>query len=354
MRKTWAERLTIWEIELTFWEFRENPMSTILRAAALTNFEQIAQACGLDARALVTEVGLPLRCLVEPDLRIPAHQTVALLELAAERAREPAFGLRMAASRRLSNLGPLGLLLRDQPTLRHALQELARHVHLHNAAFSLTLVEVGDWVSLREETVLDAGLSVRQAVEMAMGTTFRMLQIFLGESWRPRTVGFRHAAPRNMAWHRKVFGASIAFGQEFNDIVCNARDLEAPNPGADPIMARYSQRLLEMDAGPQTSMADRVRKLVVLLLPRGHCGADQVAEQLGVTRRTVANHLAAEGTTFKALVDAMRKELLASYLTESTRPLSDVAPMLGFSEPSAFSRWHRNQFGQSATRHWQR
>ena len=221
-------------------------MSITLRAATLTNFEQIATACGLDAHALVARVGLPERCLVDPDLVIAAKQVAALLELAAELGREPALGLRMAASRRLSNLGPLGLLLRDQPTLRRALEELVLHVHMHNAAFSLALVESGDWVSLRQETVLDGGPPVRQSVELAMGTTFRLLQIFLGDKWQPKTVSFRHSAPSNRTWHHKVFGNAISFGNEFNDIVCNVRDLDAPNPGADPVMARYSQRLLEI------------------------------------------------------------------------------------------------------------
>ncbi|HEX5356510.1 MAG TPA: AraC family transcriptional regulator ligand-binding domain-containing protein [Aquabacterium sp.] len=324
-------------------------MTALLRAAALTHFEQVASECGLDARQLVAEVGLPERCLREPDLTISALQTCTLLELAAERAREPAFGLRMAATRRLSNLGPLGLLLRDQPTLRHALEELVAHIHLHNEAFSLSLVQDGDWVCLREETVLEGGQSVRQAVEMAMGTTFRLLRIFLGDSWQPRHVSFRHAAPTNTGWHRKVFGGSVVFGREFNDIICNARDLQAPNPGADPVMARYSLRLLEAEHGQHTSMTDRVRRLVVLLLPRGHCRADVIAQHLGVDRRTVTNRLNAEGTGFKALVDAMRCDLLASYMQDGSRPLSDVASLLGFSELSAFSRWHRQQFGTTAS-----
>ncbi|MDP3139101.1 MAG: AraC family transcriptional regulator, partial [Burkholderiaceae bacterium] len=257
-------------------------MTAVLRAATLTHFEQVATECGLDARRLVLEVGLPERCLRDPDLIIPAHLGAALLERAAERAHEPAFGLRIAALRRLSNLGPLGLLMRDQPTLRHALEEMVEHIHLHNEAFSLALVQDGGWINLREETVLEGGLPVRQAVEMAMGTTFRLLRIFLGDGWQPRQVSFRHSAPANASWHRKVFGASVVFGQDYNEIVCSAQDLEAPNPGADPVMARYSQRLLAAEHGQHTSMSDRVRRLVVLLLPRGHCTADVVAQHLGV------------------------------------------------------------------------
>ncbi len=323
-------------------------MSVLLRSATLTNFESVAHACGLDARALVAELNLPARCLAEPDLLLPAGQVSALLDLAATRAREPAFGLRMALSRRLSNLGPLGLLLRDQPTLRHALDTLATHIHRHNEALSVSVVESGGLVAIREETVLERQYPVRQAVELGMGTTFRVLGIFLGEGWRPHAVTFRHKAPANRAWHRQLFGSAVYFGQEFNEIVCKAADLEAPNPGADPIMARYAQGLLQGEHSAHTRMSDRVRRLIVLLLPRKHCRADVVAQHLGVSRRTVSSYLSEEGTSFGQLVDDMRKELLAQYRDDGQRSLSEVALLLGFSELSAFSRWHRQQFGRAA------
>jgi AraC-like DNA-binding protein len=323
-------------------------MTILVRAATLTNFEAVASACGLDARALVAEVGLPGRSLADPDLMLPGAAVGALLELAAERAAEPAFGLRMAASRRLSNLGPLGLLLRDQPTLRQALEALVARIYLHNEAMSVSVVQDGHYVAIREEIVFEGGQSVRQAVELAVGTTFRLLGIFLGETWRPRMVTFRHPAPPSTVWHRHVFGDMVVFGQDFNEIVCNAADLEAANPGADPVMARYSQRLLERDPGVNPSMTDRVRRLIVLLLPRGHCRVETVGQHLGVDRRTVANHLSAESTTFSALVDEMRQDLLSRYLEDGSRSLSEVAMLLGFSELSAFSRWHRRRFGVAA------
>lgn len=324
-------------------------MTAFLRAATLTNFEQVARECGLDARALADEVGLSPRCLSEPDLRLPSASVGELLELAARRANEPGFGLRMAASRRLSNLGPLGLLVRDQPTLRHALEALLTYLHTHVESLSVSLVESGDLVSIREELMLEGRTPSPQAIEMSMCTTFRVLQIFLGDRWEPRLVTFRHPAPGNTQAHRRMFGSHIAFGQEFNEIVCNARDLAAPNLGADPVMAQYSQRLLEREMGTNAKMSERVRRLIVLLLPRGHCKVEVVAQHLGVDRRTIANHLAAEGTTFKTLVNSMRSELLASYRQSGTQSLSEVALLLGFSELSAFSRWHRNQFNACAS-----
>ena len=327
-------------------------MTALVRSASLTRFADVAAEYGLDARALAAQVGLPRRCLDDPDLMLPAWTVGRVLELAAERAKEPAFGVRMAESRRLSNLGPLGLLARDEPTLRSALEALVRYIHLHNEAVIVRVDEASNLVVIRLELIAEGEGSVRQATELVVAVTFRVLRIFLGADWHPRLVCFSHAAPPSLAVHRRIFGQAVEFGHEFNGIVCNAADLDAPNPGADPVMARYTLRLLDRPGGRSTRMSDRVRRIAVLLLPRGYCRVDLVAQHLGVDRRTVARRLADEGTSFSKLIDSLRSDLVARYLHDHSRPLSEVSALLGFSAPSAFARWHRQQFGVTASSRW--
>jgi len=64
----------------------------------------------------------------------------------------------------------------------------------------------------------------------------------------------------------------------------------------------------------------------------------------------VAKHLAAESTTFSALVDGLRRDLLPRYIDDALRPLGEVSALLGLSVPSVFYRWHRQQFGVAARR----
>ena len=42
--------------------------------------------------------------------------------------------MRMAESRQLSNLGPLGFVALEKPTLRKALESISRHLRLQNEA----------------------------------------------------------------------------------------------------------------------------------------------------------------------------------------------------------------------------
>ncbi|HSV82755.1 MAG TPA: AraC family transcriptional regulator ligand-binding domain-containing protein [Ramlibacter sp.] len=323
-------------------------MTPLIRCASLTNLGDVAAQCHLDVRALLHEAGLPARCLDEPDLRVPVANVVHLLELAAARAHEPTFGLRMAESRRLSNLGALGLLLREEPTLRDALEATVRYVHVQNEALAFEVEQVGKLVMIRIGLLAAQGRCQRQAIELCIGVTFRLLSIFMGADWHPRLVCFSHGAPAKLDVHRRVFGEAVEFGHEFSGIVCNAAELDARNPGADPVMALYAQRLLEREPQHARRWSLRVQQLALTLLPRGHCRVEVVAQHLGVDRRTVCRRLTEEGTSFSQIVEDLRSELLAHYRADDTRPLGEVAALLGFSTPTNFSRWHRARFGYAA------
>jgi AraC-like DNA-binding protein len=248
----------------------------------------------------------------------------------------------------LSNLGPLGLLVRDEPTLRDALEAVMRHLHVHNEALTIGVEQHSNLLVVRLELTVEGGALLRQSTELAVGVTFRVLQVFMGAGWAPRLVCFAHPKPTTLGVHRRLFGRAVEFGHQFSGIVCNAADLDAPNPGADPVMARYAQRLLTQNLDATSRMSDRVHQLVVLLLPRGLCRVEVVAQHLGVDRRTVARRLADEQTSFSVLVNDLRRELFARYLKDGARSLTEVSTLLGFSASSAFSRWHRQQFGIAA------
>jgi len=247
----------------------------------------------------------------------------------------------MAEARRLSNLGPLGLLIREQPTLRLALEAFVAYGRRINETLLLNVEEVADVVVVREELVLGHGGAVRQSTELAVGVAFRMLRQFLGPEWRPRRVCFAHDAPADTSAHSRIFGPCVEFGHDFNGIVCARADLARSNPEADPELARLAQGLL--DAEPldaQGAISRDVRVIVVILLGTGACSIDRVAQHMGIDRRTIHRRLANEGETFSGIVDAVRRELAERYLNDG-RKLIEVASLLGFSTPSGFSHWYR-------------
>ncbi|WP_394832927.1 ester cyclase [Pendulispora rubella] len=69
-----------------------------------------------------------------------------------------------------------------------------------------------------------------------------------------------------------------------------------------------------------------------------------VARRMGVSRRTLQRRLQQTGTTFKQEVDGIRQALACEYLTNTARPLKEIALQLGFESTSffrSFRRWTR-------------
>jgi len=319
----------------------------VIRSASLTHYAEVARKAGLDPSRMLREFGLPQRSLEDPELLVPIDAVRGLLEASAERSGEEAFGLLMAETRRPSHMGPLGLLVREQPTLRLAVEAMVAYARRLNQALHLTLEEAGDVVVLREELVIGHGAAVRQSTELAIGVAYRTLHHFLGPEWRPRRVCFAHDAPANRSVHERVFGRNVEFGHDFNGIVCARGDLDRPNPDADPELAKLARKLLEAQTASHGSgaTAAQVRALVVMLLGTGACTIDRAAQHLGVDRRTIHRRLLREGETFSGIVDGVRRELAERYLTDAKRAVTEVAALLGFSAPSAFSHWYRRQYG---------
>ena len=65
---------------------------------------------------------------------------------------------------------------------------------------------------------------------------------------------------------------------------------------------------------------------------------EQVAKRLATSERTLRRRLEEGGTSFRNLLDETRAELARSYVRDRRLPLTEVAFLLGFSEPSAFHR----------------
>lgn len=323
-------------------------MTGLVRSACLTNYAEVARSLGLDPLQQLRAVGLSTRCLEQIDLKIPGEAVGRLLENSARLSGVEDFGLRMAENRRLSNLGPLALLLRDEPSIRQALQAIRDYLYLHNEGLVLYIEEDNGVVVLREEQVTVGHLPVRQAMELSIAVTHRLLKGLLGSHWKPRAVCFSHGMPKDSAIYQRIFGAPVQFNSMVDGIVLRSSDLDQPLPAADPQMSRYIHQYLQsIRQDARTNLVEQVRQMIWMLLPTGRCSVEQVASHLGRDRRTLHRQLQREGEDYSALLDKVRGELALRHLENRERSLGDIAELLGFSALSAFSRWFSQRFACS-------
>jgi AraC-like DNA-binding protein len=124
--------------------------------------------------------------------------------------------------------------------------------------------------------------------------------------------------------------------------------LSAPLPGANRLLRDITLDYLATHfADPGRSATDEVRLLLARALGTSPVTIAAVAGLLNMHPRTLQRRLAAESTTFEAILDDVRREAALRLIIETDLPLAQVTALVGLTEQSALSRAGRRWFGRS-------
>src|SRR3954449_12235881 len=246
-------------------------MQPRIRTNTLTGYAGLARSLGLDPAALMADVYLELADLDVPGRWIPAGPAARLLELSAARAAAPDVGLRRAPLRRLGTLGPLSVVLRDEPDLRSAVDLLSRYERLYNEALHLRLREVDGQATIEVWLEFGEPAPSEQALDLVMAALLGIIRALVRSDWQPRTASFARPAPPDPGPWRRLFGPGVVFERPFTGLVLPARELESSIVTSDPSLRPYTREFLRTIVAPgapeaATGLAD-VAEAVELLLP---------------------------------------------------------------------------------------
>jgi AraC-like DNA-binding protein len=95
-------------------------------------------------------------------------------------------------------------------------------------------------------------------------------------------------------------------------------------------------------------MVHRVRDIVAERLPIS-ASLDDVAHVMNLSPRTLHRRLHEEGSSLRAIKDALRRDIALSRLEKTNQPIADIASDLGYADPSTFYRAFLSWTGEAPT-----
>jgi AraC-like DNA-binding protein len=291
---------------------------------------------------------------IDPDDRIPVTAVHRMLEATAELTGDPDLGLKAARRVSLGDAGALDYLLSTSPTVSDAVEVAGRYMRLVNDTLTVRL-ERGDdeaWVRLDNTVMLP-----RAAADFQAGGIFwNHARRWLGDAIGQVNVSFVHAAPTDRTEYERTFApATVRFSAPFAGFLLKKSHLAVRLENADPklhgVIAKHAQQVMS-DLPRAESVTERARAIAAKELAHGNPTAVHVATELGMSMRTLGRKLAEEGTTFKEVLDDLRRRLALQYVAGRDLSLADVALLLGFSETPVFHRAFRRWTGQTPLEYW--
>lgn len=128
---------------------------------------------------------------------------------------------------------------------------------------------------------------------------------------------------------------------ERNRVVFDITDARRPFVTENEPMWRHfepglRQRLADLAGGAGTT--ERVRAALLDLIPAGLTDAEDVARRLAMSKRTLQRRLQQEGTSYKAVLGAVREALARHYIAQRDLPYAQISFLLGYEDPNSFFR----------------
>lgn len=312
---------------------------------------ELAVSKGASRDALLARSGISLEELQDLDRRIPFEKYVALMQAGKELANDPALALHYGETNDMADISVAGLIAYACETLLEAMVQMNRYGKLvvevdgPGDRYKVVPSEQGFWFVDNRENANDFPDLTESSFARAICGPRRF-----GVTQIAKEVHLTHPAPSYRAEIERVYGAPVTFDAGWNAMLLDEQwmsyTISVQPRYAFGILSKHADTLLKSLENSKT-VRGRVESLLMPILHKGDASMDAIAAKMAMSRQTLFRQLKAEDTTFEKVLDALRHQLAVQYLRAKKTSVNETAYLVGFSDPSAFSRAFKRWTGKT-------
>jgi AraC-like DNA-binding protein len=315
-------------------------------ASYLARLVELTARFGVEAGELLAGSGVQRAALEQPDAKVSPVVSAAIVERALALTREPGLGFYHGLQLKLSSHGSVGLLAMTSSTLGEVAAVVERYAALRSPFVRFHYYVEDQHAVLELADGMPQGAHRRFVTETVFTALVQMARTLLG---RPVSARFELSYPEPEYFGRfaHLWPGPVRFGQKASKILAPVSILDESLQMADSVTAKRMAHECEEELARLTSGSSLLSDLRRQLRAArdGYPSLADVARARHVSERTLKRQLAARGTTYRDLVDELRRERAIELLDREELKVEQVAELLGYSEPANFHRAFRRWFG---------
>lgn len=304
-------------------------------------------AHGADFKKVCDELGLAPHELNDSETRVPFDTAARLWDVVIEHTKDPLLALHLGEELTPTILGMIGYLMQSSRTLQESFLMVVKFWELFTTMSILSIEEQDGYVMISDESVLiwqrQYPESARQSVELALSGVMKLFKMLSGKRINPVKVEFAYPS-RSVNEYEKIFQAPIHFNGKRNTLFFNKSDLLMPVISYDKSLFEFFNRTLENKLTSlylDEKFADRLKQMFISDFKGRTPSIEIAASNLNMTARSLQRRLKEENTTYRAVVEDLRKELAQTIMRRPDFRLGEVAELLGYSDSSSFRKAYK-------------
>jgi AraC-like DNA-binding protein len=339
--------MTVVKLVTPAWGNLDSPTQNLVGLGALA--AELA-AEGISVRELFSRTGVTVDQLEDVHARISHQQRLAIYRNAKRLAKRPDIGLLAGARQRISDYGIYGYAMVSSKTFGDALMFSLDHVTMAGPAVRQISFSIDGTIGILRSHGLDSlGELLPFAAEFWRSSMTSVFSRVLEAPFPSKRMIFPFPAPGHWRNYERLFNCPIDFGADSMEWHFNADVLRLPCPNANPITAKICQQVCDvvLTEGPNESELVRKIRAACLNSPQRLPSASEIADEFGLSLRTLHRRLAEDGVSFQSIVDGVRRSLAVELLENTHIVIDQIAERVGFADATSFRKAFKKWTGRS-------
>lgn len=327
--------------QLIFCDKVNNKSKTLQIASQhLKHLMEYAILRGLSRQEMLDVIPHSFGYITDEMTTVSPEEFYAVLVVIEERLKEELTGIR---SGRYLNLNALGLIYKislQATTIEEAFFYLKNYL---NATFPIVTIDTvieDSTVTLFADVNTERDVLNRIILENLLTIMAREIKMMAGEKTKIKLFSPHYNNVYPGSW-----ASDDRFGLRFEKTILHSELKDQSRFHLDLLIPRYLQ-LIE-NFGSDESFLSKVRIAVLNLACPELPNLKLVAEAFNITPRTLQRRLQAENTTFRDLMDDLKRQISNMLLLHNRFSVTDISFVLGYSEQAAFIHSFNKWYGTS-------
>src|SRR6201998_2027208 len=316
-----------------------NQDDTIYPGAKMALVLDALAAEGVPKEDALRRARLSEASISSPATRVSLNQVIDCCSYAAEHSHDPHFAYHTGLRFHVSAYGMYGFAILSSINYRQTMKFAVKN---HQLATPLVAMEFkendGCGIMLFNPLSynrIDARL-YKFIVEMQFGIILSLHRDIMGSSFVLREFQVTYPPSSDASKYAAPFGAPVLFGQSANRLLFDSGWLDGTPRLGNEITYSTVVRLCDAQIEEfqfRRGLVGEVRQILMKNLMRPKRFQD-VAQNLNMSARTLRRKLREENSSFRQVVDELRRDISIRYLRETDLTVEDLAKTLAFRNAS--------------------
>jgi len=304
---------------------------------------------GMSSDKILTPLGISKADLYKTNTRICATALSSLWRDAVKITSNELLSVNFAEQFKAASLEGLDFTLATCDTLLEATYCLARFYKVISTGGTVHVDVTEDTVRLWLEIPIPAKAAFSPSIDSAITLFLQLFRLVCAEKLIPAHVELQRLPPLDETLFNNFFLCPIKYQSAENALIFKRSDAEKKLPMSNSRLAQANKQVvLDYIVDVENNdISARVVCEIIKSLPKGLHSQNFIASQLCMSTRTLQRRLAGSQTSFSKLLNQSRKKLALQYLENSQQSVGEISHLLGFSEPSNFTRFFKRLTGES-------